>query len=323
MEQNKIIKLFTEGKVQVKEREFTKVLGGFSESSPIITDRQIAELLEYAKGARSVRQRLSDNLQHFEFGVDILDLKSSVPQQDTTKEALKTLGYTDQAINLAKNIYVFSEAGFLLFLKFAEGDKAVELYKDFIEDYFKIKAENIVMEKTLQESKESFIEERKYILGSVIMESDTSKKLVLLERDKKLEEQIKQIDITLAKEQLMEQVQDSLAIADRFTNSNKLYDVGEFSKILNIPKFGRNKLFEWMRDNKILRANNEPYQNQVDMNHFKVIPIEGNRFADSKTLIKSQGISYIIKKLIKDGKIQSKSYEDIIKNIDENLKVAN
>ena len=59
------------------------------------------------------------------------------------------------------------------------------------------------------------------------------------------------------------------------------------------------------------------------MNHFKVIPIENNRFADSKTLIKANGISYIVKKLIKDGKIESKSYEDIIKNIDENLKVAN
>jgi hypothetical protein len=59
------------------------------------------------------------------------------------------------------------------------------------------------------------------------------------------------------------------------------------------------------------------------MNHFKVIPIEGNKFCDSKTLIKSQGISYIVKKLIKDGKIESKSYEDIIKNIDDNLKVAN
>ena len=323
MQENKIIKLFTGEKVQTKEREFTRVMGGFSETSPIITTKQIGELLEYTNGDKTVNLNLKRNLKHFTEGVDVLDVKKSVSDGNPVCEALKSLGYTKQSMSNSKNIYVLSEAGFLLYLKFAEGDKSVELYKDFIEDYFKTKSENIVMEKTLQESKESFIEERKYILGSVLFETNTVKKMELLERDKALEEQIKQIDITLAKEQLMEQVQDSLAIADRFTNSNKLYDVGEFSKILNIPKFGRNKLFEWMRENKILRANNEPYQNQVDMNHFKVIPIENNRFADSKTLIKANGISYIVKKLIKDGKIESKSYEDIIKNIDENLKVAN
>jgi phage antirepressor YoqD-like protein len=327
MIENKIIKLFTEGKVQTKEREFTKILGGFSETSPVITDKQIGELLGYAKGARAVRQRLENtnsegkkNIDYFEFGIDILDLQR-VPEKDTFAKALVSLGYAKQSITQAENIYIFSEAGFLLYLKFAEGEKAIELYKNFIELYFKTKAENIVMEKTLTESKQAMVEERKYILGSVLFETDTTKKMELLERDKKLEEQIKQIDITLAKDQLMEQVQDSLAIADRFTNSNKLYDVGEFSKILDIKGFGRNKLFEWMRDSKILMSNNSPYANQME--HFKIIAIDNNRFADSKTLIKSKGISYIVKKLIKDGKIQSKSYEDIIKNIDENLKVAN
>jgi phage antirepressor YoqD-like protein len=319
MEQNKIIKLFTGEKVKSKEREFTKVLGGFSETSPVITDKQIGDLLGYAKGARQVRDQVNNNIKHFTSN-DIIDLQRG-DASDTFIETLISLGYVKQSITQAKNIYIFSEAGFLLYLKFAEGDKAVEVYKDFIELYFETKAENIVMEKTLEESKQAFIDERKYILGSVIFETDTTKEMELLERDKKLEEQIKQIDITLAKEKLMEQVQDQLAIADRFTNSGKLYDIGLFSKVLDVKGMGRNNLFEWMRNNKMLNSKNIPYANQSE--HFKVIPIEGNRFADSKTLIKSQGISYIVKKLIKDGKIQSKSYEEIIKNMDENLAEAN
>ena len=177
------------------------------------------------------------------------------------------------------------------------------------------------MEKTLEETKQIIINERIFILGSVIFETDTTKKMELLQRDKELENQLNEIDKTLAKEELMKQVQDQLEIANRFTNSNKLYDIGEFSKILDVPNLGRTNLFRWLRDNKMLMSNNTPYANQMD--HFKVIPIENNRFADSKTLIKAKGISYIVKKLIKDGKIQSKSYEDIIKNIDENLKQAN
>ena len=65
MEQNKIIKLFIGEKVQTKEREFTKVLGGFSETSPVITDKQISQLLDYSKGARQVRVQVTNNLKHF------------------------------------------------------------------------------------------------------------------------------------------------------------------------------------------------------------------------------------------------------------------
>ena len=326
MEENKIIKLFTGEKVKTKDREYTKLLGGFENNKPMFTVWQASELL--GKATREIIQNYNNNNDKFELEVDVIDLKSAINQNDSEAKAsitnaLKDIGYSQNKLNATSQWLGFSFSGMMKLVKIVETEESWNIYDDFLEDYFKTKAENIVMEKTLQETKQTLIDERKYILGSVLFENDTIKKMELLERDKKLEEQIKEIDITLAKEQLMEQVQDSLAIADRFTNSNKLYDVGEFSKILNIPKFGRNKLFEWMRENKILRANNEPYQNQVDMNHFKVIPIENNRFADSKTLIKANGISYIVKKLIKDGKIESKSYEDIIKNIDENLKVAN
>jgi len=326
MVENKIIKLFTGEKVQTKEREYTRIMGGFGDNKPIFTIWQASELLGLKTG--KAVENFNNNSSKFEEELDFIDLKSAIHGKDSeTKSSvtnvLKDIGYSQNKLNATDKWLGFSFSGIMKMVKIAKSKESWNIYDEFLEDYFQTKAENIVMEKTLQESKETFIEERKYILGSVLFETNTVKKMELLERDKALEEQIKQIDITLAKEQLMEQLQDSLAIADRFTNSNKLYDVGEFSKILDIKGFGRNKLFEWMRDGKILRANNEPYQNQVDMNHFKVIPIEGNKFCDSKTLIKSQGISYIIKKLIKDGKIESKSYEDIIKNIDENLKVAN
>jgi len=74
-----------------------------------------------------------------------------------------------------------------------------------------------------------------------------------------------------------------------------------------------------MRDSEILMKNNEPYQRF--MNNFHVIPVKKNKFTGSKTLIKANGVSYIVNRLIKDGKIQSKTYEEIINDINENLQV--
>lgn len=319
-----IINLMTDGKVKTKDREFTRVIGGFGDDKPMFTIWQTAELL--GKATREIIQNYNNNVSKFEMGIDVIDLKSAINKNDSEiisnfVKILKDIGYSQNKLNATKQWLSFSFSGIMKMVKIVESEEAWDIYNNFLEDYFKTKAENIVMTKTLEENKQAILEERKYILGSVIMESDSIKKMELLERDKNLEEQIKKIELTLSKEKLMEQVQDSIEIAERFTNSGGLYDVGNFSKILNIKSFGRNKLFEWMRDNKILNMNNIPFQNQ--MSHFKVIPIENNKFATSKTLIKSQGISYIVKKLIKDGILKKQSYDCIIKNLSENLKEAN
>lgn len=317
------IKLFKDGKVVAKDREFTRILGGFSDTSPMFTIFQAGELL----GLRTsdVKDNFERNESNFELNVDYIDLKSATVSNVSENivdiaRFMKEIGYTQNKLNATKRWLAFSFSGMMKLVKIATTKESWNIYDGFLEDYFKTKAENIVMEKTLQETKDTLIEEQKYILGSVIIESDTAKKIDLLERSRNIEEQIKDIEVTLAKENLMKKVQDSIEIAERFKNSGNLYDVGDFSKILDIKGFGRNKLFEWMRENKMLMKNNKPYSSHME--YFKIVPVENNRFTNSKTLIKSQGISYIVKKLIKDGKIQEKTYESVIKDINDNLDVA-
>lgn len=317
MKKGNIIELITNDNVESNGRKFTRVYGGFGDDNPIITDLQIAKLLDYKKGARQVRETFDRNSKHFEENIDFIDISKGVAESDTLKETLVLIGYAKASISQAKNIYIFSEAGFLLFLKFAEGDRAIETYKNFIEDYFKTKAELKSAEQTLIESKQAIMEERKYIMGSIIFETDTQKKLELIERDKKLQDDISNIDKELTKQKVMKELEDKLAIADRFTNRDGLYDIGKFSKILDIKGLGRNKLFEWMRDKKLLMKDNSPYQNQIE--HFKVIYTNKNGNEYSKTLLKSKGISYIVKKLIEDKKIEI-DYSDIMAKIDKELK---
>ncbi|WP_291567003.1 phage antirepressor KilAC domain-containing protein [Clostridium sp. UBA2485] len=315
------LNLFTNGVVKTKDgkREFSRLLGGFGDNKPTITDKQIAELLNYKKGARAVRQRISENIKHFDENIHIIDLKSSVPEQDTSRKVLKTLGYTEQAINLAKNIYVLSYAGFLLYLKFAEGDKSVELYKDFIEDYFQTKAENMVMDKTLKETLDLLVEERTFIVGKMFLETDEEKKMEYFNRNEVLCQKILEVEKTLAKEDLFEKVKDQIVIADRITSSKNLCDMNKLAKLLDIKGMGRNKLFEYLRNKQILMANNQPYQAYSD--YFKTIAVVNPKSGHihDKTLVKSKGISYIVKHLIRDRKIESQTYQEIMGHINDNL----
>ena len=56
--------------------------------------------------------------------------------------------------------------------------------------------------------------------------------------------------------------------ADRITNSDRLFPFTKVAKILQLP-FGRNILFEKLRDERVLMKNNEPYQHYIDQGYFE------------------------------------------------------
>jgi hypothetical protein len=161
--------------------------------------KQIADLL--GKEVQHVNERINENIKHFEKGVHLLDLKV-VGQTDHNLETLKTLGYSKMSLSKAKNIYALSEAGFLLYLKFAEGDKAVEVYKDFIEDYFKTKAENKKFKETLNDELKYLLEQKQTLIGKVVVEKDEAMRLQYFIEEEKINERIKEIEISLHTEEL-------------------------------------------------------------------------------------------------------------------------
>lgn len=98
MKENEL-KLFTDGIVKSGEREFTRLVGGFGDNKPVISTKQIAELMSY--DVKVVNQTLNRNINEFikEEGY-IKDLKE-VTESDHNLETLKTLGYTNMAISKA------------------------------------------------------------------------------------------------------------------------------------------------------------------------------------------------------------------------------
>lgn len=73
--------------------------------------------------------------------------------------------------------------------------------------------------------------------------------------------------------------------------------MSKVSKALNVKEVGRNKMFDILRKNEILRSNNEPYQKYVNSGYFKLVVGTKNGFPYTQTLVSARGMSYINKKM--------------------------
>lgn len=119
------------------------------------------------------------------------------------------------------------------------------------------------------------------------------------------------------REKLLEDNKDNIEIAEQLTKTDNTYDIGVFSKALSIKGLGRNNFYRYLREKKVLMKDNVPYQSYID--YFKVIAID-NAFQPSKTLIKINGIKYVIKKLIEDEYLKEAfNVEKLLKELDKEI----
>lgn len=111
----------------------------------------------------------------------------------------------------------------------------------------------------------------------------------------------------LEKQQLLiEEQKPKVEFFDQVTDSKDACDMATVAKVLNMG-VGRNKLFEILRDNKILQGNNQPMQRYVDAGWFRVIETQytkptGDICINFKTIVYQKGIEGIRKLLKEDEK---------------------
>lgn len=87
---------------------------------------------------------------------------------------------------------------------------------------------------------------------------------------------------------------------DRVTESSDCIDIGQCAKVLNVHRIGRNKLFEILRQKKILNEHNQPYQKYVDCGYFRIIETsfnlsDGTQKINLKTVVFQRGVDFIRK----------------------------
>ncbi len=104
-------------------------------------------------------------------------------------------------------------------------------------------------------------------------------------------------------EKIIEEQKPLVDFAKHVFESSDSVDIGEFSKIVKNEKIdiGRNRLFQWLRENKYLMDTNVPYQKYINNGYFNVIEITKSTAYGvkifPKTLITGRGQVAFVEKL--------------------------
>lgn len=102
-----------------------------------------------------------------------------------------------------------------------------------------------------------------------------------------------------------ERLRPAAMFAYQICSSKDAIDIGNCAKVLN-RNIGRNNLFEFLRNKKILQQDNIPYQKFIDSGYFRVIETKytipsGETKISLKTLVLQKGVAYINKLLAKEA----------------------
>ena len=115
--------------------------------------------------------------------------------------------------------------------------------------------------------------------------------------------------LRLAADQALEIEQKTAALAiaapkvaffDQVADSKTALQMRDVAAALNIPGWGRNKIFELLRDKGILDGRNVPYRQFQDAGYFRVIEQSytdkvGETHISLKTLVYQRGVDYVRK----------------------------
>lgn len=106
-------------------------------------------------------------------------------------------------------------------------------------------------------------------------------------------------NIISQKDRQIEEMKPKAEFFDTVADSKTAISMNEVAKVLNIKGYGRNNLFEFLRENKVLDRLNVPYQRYVDNGWFRVIEQHyqknGEPVVTTKTIVYQKGVDGIRK----------------------------
>jgi len=114
--------------------ELPVIEGGFGEGLRVMTTKQIAKLHNMENF--NVNKLIASNVDEFEEGVDILEIKAILVSNSQLSESLD---YSKDAINASKNIYILSEQGYMALVGLMRSDEAREIRKKVRREYFSMR----------------------------------------------------------------------------------------------------------------------------------------------------------------------------------------
>lgn len=247
----------------------------------VLTTAQLAEA--FGTDVKVISNNFNRNKSRYEEG------KHHVALRGQALREFKSIHQNDEQFKQAPIVYLWTEKGAWMHAKSLNTDKAWEAYEMLVDDYYRIKA---------QVSAPQFRLPQTY-------------KEALLDLVAKIEEN--------------ERLETQLAIAapkvdmfDKFLDTDGTYSIDDVAKMLRCPHptrknaiVGEKMLFQFLRDNKILRINNRPMQTFIDRKLFsvrttvaKITRRDGSGTYDKENVqprAYPEGIEFIRRKLVEAG----------------------
>lgn len=110
-------------------------------------------------------------------------------------------------------------------------------------------------------------------------------------------------NIISQKDKQIEELKPKADFFDAVADSKTAISMNEVAKVLAIKGYGRNNLFEFLRNEGILDRFNVPYQRYVDCGWFRVIEQKymknGEPVVSTKTLVYQKGVDAIRRRIVK------------------------
>lgn len=120
------------GKEHIGNIEFTGIEGGFGENKKSILAKDVAQIHEQSVG--NINRLINNNRKWFEDGVDVIDLLNA---SEAFRNFAHQLGLDKS--NRTQHIYLLSERGYSLLVKFMDDEKATRVYKQLLDNYFNMR----------------------------------------------------------------------------------------------------------------------------------------------------------------------------------------
>lgn len=114
-------------------KEIPVIEGGFGEGEKVVLAKTIAEIHEVE--LKEVNKLINSNIDEFEEGIDILELKTGDYQEPVLESRLLTKAQWGNA----NNIYLLSEQGYMALVSLMRTEKAKALRKQFRREYFSMR----------------------------------------------------------------------------------------------------------------------------------------------------------------------------------------
>lgn len=191
-----------------------------------------------------------------------------------------------------RKCYLVTKMGCEMLGNKLQGEKGILFTAKYVERFNQ-------MEEQIKNNKPQISEKDRLLLNlfsnDPIVVSSSHKKLVELE--------VKEATTPLL--ETIEEQKPKAEFYDDVAGSSDAIAMGEVAKVLKIKGYGRNNLFEFLRNKKVLQRNNQPYQKYIDLGYFRVVETKFNKpngdiGINIKTLVYQKGLEYIRKLVLKE-----------------------